>query len=164
MSGKTTAAEGASLPDKLAGILTSGFYTGKAPIAPGTFGSLLALLLYFLIPLHRDTTLYVIFTISLLILGTLLSDRRARLLGDSDPSEIVIDEVCGFYVACFMLPPEPLVIIPVFFLFRFFDIVKPFPANLLEKIPGGDGIMADDIIAGAYANIAAWLFARFLIL
>ena len=164
MTGDATAVEKVSVPDKLARLLTSGFYTGKAPIASGTCGSLLALLLYFLIPLHRDITLYLIFTISLLILGALLSNRISRLLGDSDPSEIVIDEICGFYVACFMLPPEPLVVVPVFFLFRFFDIVKPFPANLLEKMPGGDGIMADDIIAGAYANIVAWLLIRYFML
>ena len=161
---KATMIEKPSPFDRLARLITSGLYTGKAPIAPGTAGSLLALVLFFIFAPFLDWPAYAAALACLAVAGTLLSSRVARLLDDPDPKEIVIDEICGFFIACFMVPREPMVIIACFFLFRLFDIVKPFPARWMESLPGGDGIMCDDIVAGLYTNLVVRVGAFFFLL
>ncbi len=79
-----------------------------------------------------------------------LSTRVALILEQRDPSVIVIDEVVGFMVANFMAPPSLIPIAVAFLLFRFFDIVKVYPLSSLEKLPGGAGIVLDDVMAGVY--------------
>ena len=148
------------------------------PVAPGTFGSLLGIGIYLLIhsyslqfvnrffaadsfarfqplPIIIAVELVVIATITLL--GTWAATQTERLSGRKDPGKVVIDEVAGQLIALLPLVPgtDPgwLSIIIAFVLFRFFDIVKPYPARRLEGLASGLGIMADDIVAGAYAAV-----------
>jgi phosphatidylglycerophosphatase A len=86
-------------------------------------------------------------------LGWWAAGRLARHLGLEDPSVVVIDEVLGMFVTLLGLPFDPVVAFVGFLLFRVFDIVKPYPAAALEHLPGGLGIMADDVAAGVYANL-----------
>jgi phosphatidylglycerophosphatase A len=87
------------------------------------------------------------------VLGSLAAGVIERLLGVHDPSEVVIDEVAGFLVTMLLVPPGVITIACGFFLFRIFDILKPWPAGPAERIGGGCGIMADDLICGLYANL-----------
>jgi len=84
------------------------------------------------------------------VAGTLASERVERLVGRKDPGLIVIDEVAGMTLSVLVLPLTPWVLLASFLLFRFFDVVKPFPANRAQALPGGVGVLADDLIAGAY--------------
>jgi phosphatidylglycerophosphatase A len=86
--------------------------------------------------------------------GTWAAEATARHLGRRDPGEVVIDEVAGQLFALLFLPPTVGVLLLAFLLFRLFDIWKPFPIRRLERWPGGLGIMADDVLAGVYANLA----------
>lgn len=88
------------------------------------------------------------------LVGWWASGRLARSLGVEDPGVVVIDEVLGMFVSLLGLPFDPVVAVLGFLLFRVFDIVKPYPAAALEHLPGGLGIMADDVAAGVYANLA----------
>ena len=80
-----------------------------------------------------------------------VSGAGAGILKQKDPQVIVIDEIVGFFVANFLAPPRWAVLLCAFILFRFFDIAKVFPTNRLEQLPGGTGIVLDDIMAGVYA-------------
>ena len=165
-----------SLKDYLAlSIATCG--VGYLPLAPGTWGSLLAVGLFFPIRTGLDALLWkfppglgpmeerVAYTLTVLELiivfcvaavGVWAGSRVEKLSGTKDPGKVVIDEVAGQLVALFALPYNlsswPYVIL-AFVLFRFFDIVKPYPARRFESLHGGLGIMADDIVAGLYAAI-----------
>ncbi|KUK13952.1 MAG: phosphatidylglycerophosphatase A [Synergistetes bacterium] len=111
---------------------------------PGTAVTLLALLIRWIY--EADW-----YTISILfILGVWSSERLSKFLGERDPSPIVIDEFVGYFVAMWNL--DEIMLLPSFFLFRLLDIVKPFPVNLFERLPGGWGIMMDDVAAGFLTN------------
>ncbi len=123
------------------------------PIAPGTFGTLAAvppaIIIYYF-----GTVPSVISLIVIIPLAVWTSNVTQKLLGKDDPSEIVIDEVAGFFVTVFLLPFSWLSFTLGFLLFRVFDILKPFPIGIIDKkIKGGTGIVLDDIVAGIYANI-----------
>jgi len=96
----------------------------------------------------------------LFIVGGAASNRYARLLNRKDPGRIVIDETCGQLIALFLLPPGWKELLLAFFLFRIFDIIKPYPIKKLEALPHGWGIMADD----AGAGLAAALFIRLILI
>ena len=96
------------------------------------------------------------------IIGVLVSGEISRLRGHEDPSEIVIDEVAGQLLAYFLVPVSVVNLTAGFFLFRLFDIWKPFPARQAEDLKHGVGIMADDLIAGLYANIVLQFMSRLL--
>jgi phosphatidylglycerophosphatase A len=96
------------------------------------------------------------------VAGIAASGRVERLVGRKDPGLIVIDEVAGMILSVLVVPLTPAVLIGGFLLFRFFDVVKPYPANRAQALPGGVGVMVDDLIAGAYAlavlvGARAWL-------
>ncbi|MFZ5906698.1 MAG: phosphatidylglycerophosphatase A [Nitrospirota bacterium] len=125
---------------------------GHLPVAPGTWGSLAALLLY--IVLEPSVIIQGILLLFLIPLGITASSSAERTLNRKDSKHIVIDEACGFLISVFFVPFSIGYCIAAFFLFRIFDILKPFPARKFETVfSGGLGIMADDIIAGMYANI-----------
>jgi len=126
------------------------FYTGYLPMR-GTFASLFALLLYYIV---RDSIgLYIFTTLFLIVLGFLVSSKAEKIFGAKDPGEVTIDEASGMMVALFLVPKLPIYVISGFILFRLFDIVKPPPIKRLEDIGGAPGIMLDDILAGIYANL-----------
>ena len=122
------------------------FYLGKLPFAPGSWGSLGALLLWLLLPITFSVHLSVI--IILFVLGVYSSSRMAKYLDDHDPSEVVIDEVVGMGISLFMLPHSPGLYFLAFILFRVFDILKPSFIYRIQNLSGGWGIMLDDVLAG----------------
>ncbi|HEX9665308.1 MAG TPA: phosphatidylglycerophosphatase A [Thermodesulfobacteriota bacterium] len=147
------------MKERLSILVSSFFYLGYSPVAPGTVGTLGAVLLFYLISGFSNLE-YVLFTIVFIILSVWVSEVARIRLGDSDPSSIVIDEVCGFLVTMILIPPSIINIALGFLLFRFFDILKPPPIRRSETLPGGLGIVADDVLAGIYANILLQIFAR----
>ncbi len=146
--------------NRLVLFLASGFYSGYAPHAPGTAGTLVGIALYILLsPLSLK--LYGILTLSILFLGVWVSDRVEAIRGEKDSSLIVIDEIAGFLVTMFGLPFHGLTVAAGFVLFRIFDIAKPFPIGMIDRrLPGGWGVMLDDIAAGIYANLVLRLLVR----
>jgi len=122
------------------------FYLGKLPFAPGSWGSLGALLLWLLLPVIFSVQLSVI--IILFVLGVYSSSRMAKYLDDHDPSEVVIDEVVGMGISLFMLPHNFWLYLLSFILFRVFDILKPSFIYRIQNLSGGWGIMLDDVLAG----------------
>jgi len=118
-------------------------------VASGTAGSLVALVGLRLIPF---TTLSLIgATLAVIAVGLWASGRVERMVGRKDPGVIVIDEVAGMMVSVWFLPRTWPVLLAAFFLFRLFDVWKPFPARQSQVLRGGVGVMIDDLIAGAYA-------------
>jgi phosphatidylglycerophosphatase A len=132
-------------------IATLGFI-GYIPFAPGTFGSLVACVLFILI--RPSVSLHFTILLFLIPLGIISSHYAEILLKDKDSRYIVIDEFCGYFIAVLFLPFNAFYIIGAFFLFRFFDILKPFPIRTAEHVfRGGMGIMADDIVAALFTNV-----------
>lgn len=139
-------------------FLAFGFGTGLAPVAPGTFGSLPALLLGWL---TIGAGLYVQLATAtvLIVAGIWLCGESSRRLGVHDHGGIVADEIAGMYVTLLLAPPTLAGYLAAFVLFRFFDIVKPWPIRDLDhRLRGGLGIMLDDLFAALYALIllALW--------
>jgi phosphatidylglycerophosphatase A len=126
---------------------------GYAPFAPGTVGSAVGLALWLLLP--NILWMQVAAIVAASVAGAWAGNVAEAHFGKKDPGHVVIDEVAGMMVTV-LLVPIPGVVWPIvaFLLFRASDIVKPYPANRLEGLPGGIGIMADDLLAGVYANLA----------
>lgn len=125
---------------------------GYLPVAPGTFASLLAM--FFFIFFRPPLSVHIFLLSVILIIGTVASHYAEKLLNEKDSSHIVIDEFAGYALSVLFLPLIAPYYISAFILFRFFDILKPLPIRGVEKsIPGGMGIMADDLIAGLYTNL-----------
>lgn len=137
---------------KLAARLLATFFgVGLFPFVPGTAASAVAALGYGL-ALHRlPVAPYAILVGALFFVGAWSSAVHAAELRAADPGRIVVDEVCGQLVALAFLPPDWTAVAAAFVLFRVFDIIKPWPIRKLERLPGGWGIMADDIGAGLAA-------------
>jgi phosphatidylglycerophosphatase A len=134
-------------------FFSTGFYSGYIPFAPGTFGTLTALpLCYFLSFCSPGCGVVVIAAV--IVLAVWLADASEKLINKKDPGCIVIDEIAGMLVTLAGLPFNFFTAATGCILFRVLDIFKPFPIRMLErKIPGGAGIVADDIAAGIIANV-----------
>ena len=169
----------------LSRLLATGLFTGYLPWASGTVGTLLGVGVY-LVPGIATTAVLLPLVVVGFFVGVHTSWQVATVVGHRltksaemakerfqqgeaehpDPSIVVIDEVVGMWVSLLFLPPTLPAIAVAFVAFRAFDILKPPPAARVEKIPGGWGIMLDDVVAGAYANIATWggwwLWERFM--
>jgi len=131
-------------------------FIGYLPHAPGTFGTAAAFLVFILI--HPSTLLHLIILLVIIPVGTVVADRAEVLLNDKDSGHIVIDEFCGYFLSVFLIPFSIIAALAAFFLFRLFDILKPFPIRTMESsLNGGIGIMADDLMAGMYTNIVLHL-------
>ena len=140
------------LRDRLALWLATGGYTGYARFAPGTAGSLVGLLLY--LPIVAKPALVQIALVGTLFgVGVWASERAEKIFRITDPHPVVIDEIVGMWISLLFLPHTPGYLLAAFFLFRVFDVLKPFPAKQAEHLTGGWGIMADDVIAALYANV-----------
>ena len=135
---------------------------GYAPLAPGTFGSLPGLLLLWVLTSVGGPTVAAIGFVVVVGVGIPAATAAERHFGKSDPGPVVIDEVAGQMLTLLYLPLNPTLLIAGFFLFRILDILKPPPARKLETLPGGTGIMADDLMVGIYGNLvlqgAVWGF------
>lgn len=153
----------ASFPNKIALLLASWFGSGMIPKFPGTFGTFTALPLLFILN-ALETHYEGIFIIGFILLSVWAADICSKLVGQDDPGVVVVDEAAGLLVTLFFLPLSWLNIILAFFLFRFFDIFKPFPIRLIDqKVKGGWGIVLDDVLAGVYANVAIRLINIFFL-
>lgn len=138
---------------------------GRLPVASGTFGSLVALPFLPALAGLRESSLpaCVVVMVVLIALAIWSAGRAEDILGGHDHSRIVIDEVAGQLMAALFVPPTWLAAGIAFVLFRIFDIVKPFPAGVIDgKVEGGIGVVGDDLVAGLYAGIVTWLVLRFL--
>ncbi|HET7854009.1 MAG TPA: phosphatidylglycerophosphatase A [Candidatus Methylomirabilis sp.] len=138
--------------------IATGGYVGTVSPVPGTLGSLLGLVLLW--PLGAGLA-QVLVTVFLIGAGIVIAGRAARIMGVQDPPAVVIDEIAGIAVATALLPPHLLERTVAFILFRLFDITKPFPAQQAERLSGGLGIVADDLVAGVYANLVVQLWLNF---
>ena len=146
--------------DRLIVAIATGMYSGLLPKAPGTWGSVFALLPWYFC---RNLSLYhyLILLISLFILGFFSAGSAEKILDQPDPGCIVIDEILGMFITLTLAPNHPAAWITGFLLFRFFDIVKPFPVSWLDThLHGGIGIMMDDVVAGLYALICLQIIWR----
>lgn len=142
-------------------LLALGFGAGLAPLAPGTAGSLAALPFIALVaPLGG--WVYASAVVIAFIAGMRWCGRAAEALGAPDHPAIVWDEMVGMWVALCFIPVSWATLAAGFALFRLFDIAKPWPLRLLERCPGGAGIMLDDLAAGLLANLALHLLLRYL--
>jgi phosphatidylglycerophosphatase A len=141
-------------------------FSGLSPIASGTVGSLVAVLLYFIYPPLQSPIPLIIACILVLIIGTKSAGVIERTTGIQDPGIVVIDEVLGQWVALLFIPPEynhvMSIVLIAFLLFRIFDVVKVPPARYFERKEGGLGIMLDDVVAGIYANIGTRIAIHFI--
>ena len=135
----------------LAKLLATFFGLGLAPVLPGTVASAAATLLFVFLLRGLSGPLYALLVVLLFFAGVAVSKIAADELGRPDPGRVVVDEVCGQLVALAFLPPGWGPAGLAFVLFRFFDIIKPWPIRRLERLPGGWGIMADDVGAGLAA-------------
>ena len=132
-------------------IIGSGFYTGYIPVASGTFGSMVALVIY-LIPGFEKPEVIIPMTVLIFTVGVFISFKSEDVYG-KDPSECTIDEMVGTWIALLFLPKTIGIALTSFFIWRLLDIIKPFPARQSEKLNGGWGIMIDDVISALYALI-----------
>jgi len=132
-------------------VIATVFGAGFAPIAPGTAGSFVTVLGLWLVPFSLPSL--IAFFVAVTLVGTWAADRAERVLGTKDPGAIVVDEVAGMTLSVMGLPLTPAVLAVAFVLFRIFDIVKPFPARMSQRLHGGVGVMIDDLIAGLYALV-----------
>ncbi|MBL7546043.1 MAG: phosphatidylglycerophosphatase A [Bdellovibrionaceae bacterium] len=155
---------------KLAEIIATWWWVGKIRWAPGTWGTLATVPVIFLF-YRLGPVAYMVGVFIVIILGIFFSDIYEKSLGKHDSSEIVIDEVAGYLIAMTWLPMTWQALTLGFFIFRFFDILKPFPINLLDrKVGGGLGVMIDDVAAGVITNIILqaiytktdWLGSQFI--
>lgn len=146
-------------------VIATFFGSGLSPLAPGTCGSLATILLVYFIKPYWQAPLYIqlIAIAVVFIVGIPAGSAAEKHFNKKDPGACVIDEVAGQMISLLLVPHKTSFYIAGFFLFRFFDILKPFPIRRLEKIPGGLGIMLDDIMAGLYALALMQLYLYFFI-
>jgi phosphatidylglycerophosphatase A len=139
-------------------VLATWFGAGLLPKAPGTWGSLAALPIGYAITTWGGVELLGILAILIFIIGVWASNIISTEMGIVDPSEIVIDEVVGQWIALLTIPPNIILYFIAFVLFRLFDIWKPWPISWADKeIKGGLGVMLDDVFAAIFAAIILWL-------
>ena len=134
-------------------LFATGFFSGKIPFAPGTFGTLAAIpfaLVFIVIP----PALHGFYTVGLILVAVYVADEAEKILGKKDPGCIVVDEIAGYVVTLSMVPVQLQTIVAGFFLFRVFDIVKPGPVKYFENnFSGGAGVVLDDVMAGVLSAI-----------
>jgi phosphatidylglycerophosphatase A len=138
---------------KIVEALATGFYLGKAPFMPGTFGTLLGLPTVWLLS-RISSTGYLAASFILLLLSVGIAELYEIQNGSHDPKEVVIDEVVGYVISMTLLPQTWQAYLAAFLIFRFFDILKPYPISYLDRnIRGGLGTVLDDVAAGLVTNI-----------
>jgi len=148
-------------------FLASGGFVGYIPFASGTFGTLVAFPIYWLFEpwRHLSVPLYLLTWVAAVALACWIAGRAEALLGEHDSGVIVIDEIVGYLAATLFLAPTWEHTWLAFFVFRALDVLKPFPAGAIDRrMPGGAGVVLDDVVSGLYSNVitrvlAAWLFS-----
>ncbi len=158
-------------------VLATGLFSGYSPVAPGTAGTVVAIPLYLLF-VRTGWIPYVFVSLILFFFGIQSATKVEKVTQKQDPKIVVIDEIVGYLVTMFLLPQQGVFalfgfqlpkqwVLPVlgFFVFRVFDIVKPYPAWKLDENPNlqGFGIMIDDVFAGIYSNIVLQIVVRMIL-
>jgi phosphatidylglycerophosphatase A len=142
-------------------VATAG-YAGYFPLAPGTVGSVVGLLVYGVVWWSGSRAVELGLIAALFALGVWAGTTAERYFGGIDPGPVVIDEVVGMLMTLLWIPVSLSAAAAGFLLFRIFDVIKPFPAGRLERLHGGLGVMADDAMAAVYANVSlrllVWIF------
>jgi len=141
--------------------VATGLGAGYAPWIPGTFGSLVGVALAWTLALGGAPATVAGFC-AVTAAGVWAAGHAERILAKHDPGAVVVDEIAGQILTLAFLPLTPRVLVLGFVLFRILDVWKPFPARRLESLPGGSGIMADDLMVGLYANVLLQGAAYFL--
>jgi phosphatidylglycerophosphatase A len=144
-------------------LIATGCYSGYLPKAPGTWGSLVGLVIFFL--LHAlSLPVYLAVLAGIFLVGTFAAGEAEKIMDHKDPGLVVIDEIVGMLVTMTAVPVTPLNMTLGFILFRVFDIAKPFPVNFFDqRFHGGLGIMLDDVIAGIYSLVILQTLVRFIL-
>ncbi len=149
------------MQEKIIKFLACGFGSGLAPIAPGTFGTLAGVPICLLcLPLPWFLRLLVVLV--LMALSIYVAGRAEEIYQKKDDQRIVIDEIIGFQVTMLPVMITTAHLCAGFVLFRIFDILKPFPIDNLQRLPGGWGVVLDDVGAGIYAGLVLFIFTVFL--
>ena len=144
--------------------MATGFGSGLVPFAPGTAGTLVGILIYLALS-RLSWTFYLVVVVTITLLACYVSREAERMFEEKDPPRVVIDEIIGFQWSMFLISPTVLHVFAGFILFRFFDILKVFPAGYFQRsLPGGWGIVMDDVVAGMYSNIALLLLIKFWVI
>lgn len=138
---------------KLATFVATAGYVGFVPIAPGTFGSAVGLVVYAAVSAANNWAIEAIALTVILVAGIWSANHVERELG-KDPGAVVIDEVAGMLVTLAFIDVSVTAALVGFFIFRLLDVIKPPPARRLENLHGGPGIVLDDVMAGIYSNLA----------
>ncbi len=138
-------------------FLATGTYTGYSPVMPGTAGTVWGVVIAYFFS-GATLPFQALLTALITLVSVPLAAEMVRYTGKGDPAIVVIDEAAGFLISIFLIPFTAFNVILVFILFRFFDILKPYPAGLIDRaVGGGLGVVLDDVAAGVYANISAHL-------
>ncbi len=145
----------------LANIIATFFYVGLIPKAPGTFGTLAAIPLFYLLT-FTPIYMYLAITVLIILVSVWASKIAEGIYNKEDPKQIVADEVCGFLVTMILVPPTITNIFLGFLLFRFFDIAKPYPLRKFESLPRGWGVVMDDVAAGVYACVSIHILGHWV--
>ena len=147
---------GGNLNEKLIAFLATGFGSGLAPFAPGTAGTLVGVLICFaFIPLPWIVRLVLVLALS--VFSFYVADQAEKIYNKKDDQRIVIDEIIGFQITMLPVAINIFSVCTGFVLFRIFDVLKPFPIKNLQRLPGGWGVVVDDVVAGIYAGAILWL-------
>jgi len=137
-------------------LLASGGYLGYIPVASGTFGSLVGIPLFFGFDALRAASvpLYLLVYVLSVAAACWIAGKADAYLREHDSHKIVIDEIVGYVAATLFLAPTWSHIIAAFVIFRTLDVIKPFPAGYIdEHVPGGSGVVLDDVVSGIYSNL-----------
>ena len=135
-------------------------HVGYVPVAPGTFGSAVGLAVYYLIRREASTAVELAAIAIITVVGLWSATEAEHHFGGIDPGPVVIDEVVGMLITLALHPVNVMGAIVGFFVFRVLDVVKPWPARRLELLPGGFGVVFDDMMAGVYGNLIVWGLVR----
>lgn len=143
-------------------MVSSGFYVGYSPFAPGTLGSIWGLLIY--LQLWEFPAIYIFAVVLLFVLGFLLCTKAEEIFGRKDSPRIVIDEIASMGLVYLFIKPKWFMVILGFIIFRIFDIIKPPPGRRMQALAGSAGVMFDDVVAAAYTIIMLFIIGKIFLL
>jgi len=142
-------------------FIAQGAYSGRSPFVPGTAGTVVGVLLYLLLK-GLPFVWYLVVCVLVTGIGVWVAGEAEKLLGKKDASSIVIDEIAGYLISMVLVPSGWMYVVAAFFLFRIFDIIKPFPLYRLQDLHGGLGVVIDDVGAGIYTNACLQVASYFI--
>ena len=137
-------------------------YVGYAPVAPGTWGSTVGLLIYYVVRRQASTAVELAVIAVIVMVALWAATEAEHHFGGIDPGPVVIDEVAGMLITLALHPVNVFGAFLGFVIFRVLDVIKPWPARRLELLPGGFGVVLDDAMAGVYGNLLMWAAIRVL--